>query len=48
VRERLWVGTSLKQSELSIMSKRPPPQLKLLGNVEESVGVKLEASLRLR
>jgi hypothetical protein len=48
VREQLHVGTSLKEHERSVLSRRQPPLLKLLGNVEESVRVKLEASLRLR
>jgi hypothetical protein len=48
VREQLWVGTSLKEHERSVRSRRRPPLLKLLGNVEERVRVKLEASLRLR
>jgi hypothetical protein len=39
---------SLKQREPSVLSRRQPPQLKTLGNVEESIRVKLEESLRLR
>jgi hypothetical protein len=37
-----------KEHERSVRSRRRPPLLKLLGNVEERVRVKLEASLRLR
>jgi hypothetical protein len=48
VRGRLWVGTSLKEHEQSVLSRPPPPQLSLPGNVEESVKVQLQESVRLR
>jgi hypothetical protein len=48
VRERLWVGMSLKEREQSVLSRRRRPPLSLLRNVEESVKVQLQDSVRLR
>jgi hypothetical protein len=48
VGERLWVRTSLKERERCVLGRRQPPTLSLPGNVEESVKVQLQESVRLR